>query len=163
MGLDSLRDVFEEQINDLRSAEEQLVEALPKLAAAATSPELKQAFEEHLAETRQHVERLDDVFSITGLERSGETCEGMRGLIKEGSETAAEPGDGMAKDAALIAAAQRVEHYEIAGYGTVRTFAQRLGKTQAAQLLQQTLEEEAATDKKLTSLAETMINPRAQK
>jgi len=153
MGLDSLRDVFEEQINDLRSAEEQLVEALPKLAAAATSPELKNAFEEHLAETKQHVERLDDVFSITGLERTGETCEGMRGLIKEGSETAAEPGDGMAKDAALIAAAQRVEHYEIAGYGTVVTLADHLGFDEAKDVLGQTLDEEGAADKLLTKIA----------
>jgi ferritin-like metal-binding protein YciE len=153
MGLDSLRDVFEEQINDLRSAEEQLIEALPKMAGAASSTELKQAFDEHLTETKQHLERLDDVISMTKLERSGETCKGMQGLIKEGSEVISETGDPMAKDAALIAAAQRVEHYEIAGYGTVVALADHLDLDEAKDLLGQTLDEEGAADKLLTKIA----------
>jgi len=153
VGLDSLKDVFEEQINDLRSAEQQLVEALPKLEEAASSDELKQAFGEHLTETRQHVERLDDVIASTGIEMTGETCEGMAGLIREGSETASEGGDPMAKDAALIAAAQRVEHYEIAGYGTVVALADHLGLDEAKDVLAQTLEEEGAADKLLTKIA----------
>jgi ferritin-like metal-binding protein YciE len=153
MALESLRDVFEEQINDLRSAEEQLIEALPKLAQAASSEELSGAFNEHLAETRQHLERIDDVISSTGIKRTGETCEGMRGLIEEGDETASETGDPMAKDAALIAAAQRVEHYEIAGYGTVVALADHLGLDEAKEMLGQTLEEEAAADKLLTKIA----------
>jgi ferritin-like metal-binding protein YciE len=153
VGLDSLQDVFAEQINDLRSAEEQLVEALPKLEQAASSDELKQAFSEHLTETKQHLERLDDVIASTGIERTGETCEGMAGLIREGSETASESGDPMAKDAALIAAAQRVEHYEIAGYGTVVTLADNLGLDDAKDSLAQTLEEEGAADKLLTKIA----------
>ncbi|HZQ81772.1 MAG TPA: ferritin-like domain-containing protein [Gaiellaceae bacterium] len=153
MGLDSLRDVFEEQINDLRSAEEQLVEALPKMAMAATSQELKQAFSEHLTETKQHLERIDDVIAQVGLEKTGETCDGMKGLIKEGEETIEEDGDSMAKDAALIAAAQRVEHYEIAGYGTVVALADHLGLDEAKDLLGQTLEEEGAADKLLTKIA----------
>jgi ferritin-like metal-binding protein YciE len=153
MGLDSLQDVFADQINDLRSAEEQLVEALPKLAQAASSKELKQAFDEHLTETKQHLERLDDVIASTGIEKSGETCEGMAGLIREGSETASEDGDATAKDAALIAAAQRVEHYEIAGYGTVVALADHLGLDDAKDVLAQTLEEEGAADKLLTKIA----------
>jgi ferritin-like metal-binding protein YciE len=153
MALNSLQDVFEEQINDLRSAEEQLVEALPKLAMAAASPELKQAFSDHLAETKQHLERIDDVISLAGIQRSGETCEGMKGLIREGEEAVKEDGDPMAKDAALIASAQRVEHYEIAGYGTVVTLAGHLGLDEAKDLLGQTLEEEGQADKLLTKIA----------
>jgi ferritin-like metal-binding protein YciE len=153
MALDSLKDVFSEQINDLRSAEEQLIAALPTLEQAASSEELKQAFGEHLAETRQHLERIDDVIATTGMERTGETCEGMAGLIREGSETAAETGDPMAKDAALIAAAQRVEHYEIAGYGTVVALADHLGLDEAKDILGQTLDEESAADKLLTKIA----------
>jgi ferritin-like metal-binding protein YciE len=153
MTLNSLMDVFEEQVNDLRSAEEQLVQALPALAAAATSEELKQAFEEHLTETRHHLERLDHVISSAGITRTGETCEGMRGLIKEGSEVAAETGDPMAKDAALIAAAQRVEHYEIAGYGTVVALAGQLDLDEAKDALGETLGEEEAADKLLTKIA----------
>jgi ferritin-like metal-binding protein YciE len=153
MALNSLQDVFEEQINDLRSAEEQLVEALPKLADAASSPELKKAFNEHLAETKQHLERLDDVISKTGISRSSETCQAMRGLVQESAKTSAETGDPMAKDAALIAAAQRVEHYEIAAYGTVVTLADHLDLDDAKDLLGQTLEEEGAADKLLTKIA----------
>ncbi len=153
MGLDTLKDVFEEQINDLRSAEEQLVEALPKLAMAASSQELKQAFSDHLAETKQHLERIDDVISQTGIEKTGEKCKGMAGLIAEGAEVIEEDGDPMAKDAALIAAAQRVEHYEIAGYGTVVALAGHLDLDDAKDILGQTLEEEGAADKLLTKIA----------
>jgi ferritin-like metal-binding protein YciE len=153
MGLESLQDVFADQINDLHSAEEQLVEALPTLAQAAGSGELKQAFDEHLTETKQHLERLDDVIAATGIDRTGQTCEGMAGLIREGSETASESGEPLARDAALIAAAQRVEHYEIAGYGTVVALADHLGLDEAKDLLGQTLEEEGAADKLLTKIA----------
>jgi ferritin-like metal-binding protein YciE len=153
MALDSLKDVFSEQINDLRSAEEQLIAALPALEQAASSDELRQAFGEHLAETKQHLERLDDVIAGAGMERSGKTCEGMAGLIREGSEIASASGDPMAKDAALIAAAQRVEHYEIAGYGTVVALAGHLGLDDAKDVLDQTLDEEAAADKLLTKIA----------
>lgn len=166
MPLDSLNDVFEEQINDLRSAEEQLVEALPKLAAAASSEELKNAFTEHLAETRTHLERIDDVMANAQIAKTGEVCKGMKGLILEGSETASEAGDPMAKDAALIAAAQRVEHYEIAGYGTVVALADHLDLDDAKDTLGQTLGEEESADKLLTKIAtggmfKTGVNQRA--
>jgi ferritin-like metal-binding protein YciE len=153
MGFDSLEAVFAEQVNDLRSAEEQLVEALPKMAAAAGSDELRKAFEEHLAQTRGHLERIDDVIATSGLSRTGEVCDGMRGLIKEGSKVIDAVGEPAAKDAALIAAAQRVEHYEIAGYGTAATLAEQLGHDHAQEILGQTLDEEETTDKLLTKLA----------
>jgi ferritin-like metal-binding protein YciE len=153
MKIDSLRDVFAEQVNDLRSAEEQLVQALPKLAGAASSDELRRAFEEHLAQTRGHLERIDDVISMTGISKSGAVCKGMKGLIEEGSEIVSATGDPMAKDAALIAAAQRVEHYEIAAYGTVATLADHLDLDDAQDVLGQTLDEEEATDKLLTKIA----------
>jgi ferritin-like metal-binding protein YciE len=153
MGFDSLEAVFAEQVNDLRSAEEQLVAALPKMAAAASSDELRKAFEEHLEQTRGHLERIDDVIATSGLTRTGEVCDGMRGLIKEGSKAIEAGGDPAAKDAALIAAAQRVEHYEIAGYGTAATLAEQLGHDHAQEVLGQTLDEEETTDKLLTKLA----------
>jgi ferritin-like metal-binding protein YciE len=153
MKFDSLKDVFAEQLNDLRSAEEQLVQALPKMAGAASSDELRRAFEEHLAQTRGHLERIDDVISMTGISKSGEVCKGMKGLIEEGAEIASATGDPMAKDAALIAAAQRVEHYEIAAYGTVATLADHLDLDDAQDVLGQTLDEEEATDKLLTKIA----------
>jgi len=161
MQLQSLEDLFVEQLQDLYSAEQQLIEALPKLASAASHEELRDAFEKHLAETRQHAKRLEQVFSQVGATPGGERCKGMEGLIAEGQHVLQMQGDPSVIDAALIAAAQRVEHYEIAGYGCARTFAQRLGRRDAAQILQQTLDEEAATDKKLTSLAEQSINPKA--
>jgi len=153
MALESLQDVFEEQINDLRSAEEQLVDALPKLANAASSEQLRTAFQEHLTETKGHLERIDDVIAATGMARTGELCKGMKGLVAEGSETIEQGGDPMAKDAALIAAAQRVEHYEIAAYGTVVTLADQLGLDDAKELLGQTLGEEENADKLLTKIA----------
>jgi ferritin-like metal-binding protein YciE len=153
MEFQSLQDVFAEQLNDLRSAEEQLVEALPKLAKAASSEELRKAFDEHLAQTRGHLERIEDLLATSGVERTGEVCKGMKGLIEEGSEIVEASGDPMAKDAALIAAAQRVEHYEIAAYGTAATLANHLELDDAAEALGQTLDEEEMTDKLLTKIA----------
>jgi ferritin-like metal-binding protein YciE len=145
----------------LYDAEQRLTKALPKMADAAHSPALKAAFQEHFRQTEGQVSRLEQVFRSLGKSARSKTCEAMKGLIEGGEEAISAKGDPDVKDAALIAAAQRVEHYEIAGYGTVRTFAQRLGRLDAAGLLQQTLDEEAATDKKLTALAEQSINPRA--
>jgi ferritin-like metal-binding protein YciE len=153
MQLNSLKDVFSEQIEDLYSAETQLVEALPKVAAASHSDELRQAFEHHLEETRGHVRRLEQIFGDAGITSPSERCEGMEGLIKEGEELVSATGDPNAKDAALIAAAQRVEHYEIAAYGTARTLAGELGLDEAKDLLDQTLDEESDADKLLTKIA----------
>ncbi len=159
--LNSLNDLFLNQIEDLYDAENRLTKALPKMAEAANSSQLKQAIETHLTETRGHVSRLETIFRELNVEPKRETCEAMKGLIAEGEEMIGAKGDPEVKDAALIAAAQRVEHYEISGYGTARTFAQRLGLTQAANLLQQTLNEEVAADKKLTTVAESSVNPQA--
>jgi ferritin-like metal-binding protein YciE len=156
--LDSLRDLLVEQLRDLYSAETQLVEALPKIAEAASSQELKSAFEHHLQQTYEHVSRLKDIFGDIGEKSSGETCEAMKGLIKEGEILLKAEGDPDVRDAGLIGAAQRVEHYEIAGYGTARSLAQRLGDSQVAGTLQLTLNEEAEADKKLTSIAEGQVN-----
>jgi ferritin-like metal-binding protein YciE len=165
--LNSLNDLFVEQLRDLYSAETQLVEALPKLAAAASHDELRQAFEHHLDETRGHVDRLREIFEQLGTTPGSETCEAMKGLIEEGEEVVKAQGDAAVKDAALIAAAQRVEHYEIAGYGTVRTFADDLDLGDARDLLDQTLDEESTADKLLTKLAtggmlKTGLNERAR-
>ena len=156
--LDSLRDLLIEELRDLYSAETQLVEALPKMAEAACSQELRSAFEHHLEQTREHVSRLKDIFEEIGEKSSGETCEAMKGLIKEGEVLVKAEGDPDVRDAGLIGAAQRVEHYEIAGYGTARSLAQRLGDRQVAGTLQLTLNEEAEADKKLTSIAESQVN-----
>jgi ferritin-like metal-binding protein YciE len=153
MQLNSLNDVFAEQIEDLYSAEQQLLQALPQMAGAATSPELRQAFEEHLEQTRHHVRRLEEVFADTGIARSPEHCQGMEGLIKEGTDIVQATGDPLAKDAALIAAAQRVEHYEIAAYGTAKTLAAELGLGDAESMLDDTLAEEGQADKLLTKIA----------
>ena len=157
----SLDDLLLDQLQDLYDAEEQLVSALPKMADAAHNPMLKKAFQQHLRETENHVNRLKRVFQELGKTPEGKTCEAMKGLVAEGSEMINAGGDADVKDAALIAAAQRVEHYEISGYGTARAFARRLGKNDAARLLQETLDEEAACDKKLTQLAESKINAQA--
>lgn len=159
--LNSFDDLFVDQLQDLYDAEQRLTKALPKMAEAAHNASLKSAFQEHFRQTENHVRRLEQVFSQLGKSPQAKTCDAMKGLIAEGEEAISAKGDPDVKDAALIAAAQRVEHYEIAGYGCVRTFAQRLGHPQAARLLQETLDEEAATDKKLTGLAERSINPRA--
>jgi ferritin-like metal-binding protein YciE len=158
MTLNSLEDLFVVQIQDLYDAERRLIKALPKMAAAAGNRQLKTAFENHLRETEQHVARLERVFETMGLTPQRETCEAMKGLIAEGEEAVGASGDADVKDAALIAAAQRVEHYEIAGYGTVRSLAQQLGHDQVAKTLQQTLDEEGACDKKLTKIAESSVN-----
>jgi ferritin-like metal-binding protein YciE len=156
--LDSLRDLLLEELRDLYNAETQLLDALPKMAEAANSNELKSAFNHHLEETRQHVSRLERIFQEIGEKSSGETCEAMKGLIKEGEILVKAEGDPDVRDAGLIGAAQRVEHYEMAGYGTARSLARRLGESQMAEVLQQTLNEEAEADKKLTSVAESQVN-----
>ena len=161
MKLDSLNTLFVEELRDLYSAENQLLKALPKMAKAATSEELRQAFEDHLRQTEDHVERLEEIFEKLDKKPTGKTCHGMKGLIEEGSEIMKEDGEGFVLDAGIIAAAQKVEHYEIAGYGTVRTFAQMLGEEDAADLLQQTLDEEGETDQRLTELAEEVVNVHA--
>ena len=153
MTLNTMQDLFTEQIADLYSAEQQLVKALPKMAQAATDRELKSAFEHHLEETRGHVRRLEQVFDQIGVKPKAETCKAMEGLIKEGEDIIKEDGSPAVKDAALIAAAQRVEHYEIAGYGTVRTFADVMDMGDVRDLLDETLEEEGDADKKLTDIA----------
>jgi ferritin-like metal-binding protein YciE len=163
MKLASLQDLLVEQLQDLHDAENQILKALPKMAKAASAPELRQAFEEHLEQSRIHVERLDRVFEQIGAKSKGKPCKAMQGLIAEGEEMIKEKAEPEVRDAGLIAAAQRVEHYEIAGYGCVRTYAAQLGQKQAAQLLQQTLDEEGTTDKKLTQLAERLINLEAER
>jgi ferritin-like metal-binding protein YciE len=163
MQMESLKDLFVDQLKDLYHAENQLIKALPKMSKAASNPQLQQAFTDHLEETQGHVQRLEQVFEELGEPAKGKTCKAMQGLIEEGKEAMGEDAEPEVMDAALIAAAQRIEHYEMAGYGCVRTYAQQLGIRQAAQLLQQTLEEEGQADKKLTKLAETLINVAAQK
>ncbi len=163
MKLATLEDVFVEQIADLYNAEQQLVQALPKMAQAAHSDELRKAFQDHLEETQGHVRRLEEVKSHIAQTVPAETCEAMQGLIREGEEIIRAQGDGAAIDAALIAAAQRVEHYEIAAYGTARTYAEMLGNRSVARLLDETLREEKETDRKLTMLAEQRINIEAKK
>jgi ferritin-like metal-binding protein YciE len=161
MKLDSLQKLYIEELRDLYNAENQLLKALPKMAKHASHQELKQAFETHLEQTEGHVERLEDIFEKLDEKPTGKTCKGMKGLIEEGSEMLDKDGDKSVLDAGLIAAAQRVEHYEIAGYGTVRTFANMLGEAEAAELLQETLDEEGETDKLLTELAESVVNVEA--
>ena len=163
MQLNNLKDLYLEQLRDLYSAESQLISALPEMAGAAAHSELKKGIERHLEETRQQKQRLEEVFSALGASPSGEHCEAMEGLVKEGKEILAMQGDASVKDAALIAAAQRVEHYEIAGYGTVCTFAEMLGRSEDKMTLAKTLEEEKETDEKLTKLAKQVVNPDALK
>jgi ferritin-like metal-binding protein YciE len=155
---ETLRDLYVNELRDLHSAENQLVDALPKMAAAATSSQLRQAFTEHLEQTRGHVRRLEEIFDALGEKPTGETCEAMEGLISEGESYVKASGDDDVRDAGLIGAAQRVEHYEIAGYGTARTLANRLGEKEAADLLQATLNEEGEADHKLTEIAERDVN-----
>lgn len=157
----SFKDLFVNQIEDLYDAENRLTSALPKMADAANSSQLKQAIRQHLTETQGHVSRLESIFREINVEPKRETCQAMKGLIAEGEEMISAKGDPDIKDAALIAAAQRVEHYEMSGYGTARAFARRLGLTQAANLLQQTLDEEKAADQKLNQIAEAGINQQA--
>jgi ferritin-like metal-binding protein YciE len=161
MTMDTLRALLAHELQDLYSAEQQLVEALPKMEEGATDPDLKQAFRDHFKQTRNHVDRLDNAFGALGISASGEVCKGMKGLIEEGSKMLKEKGDGSVRDAGIISAAQRIEHYEIAGYGSARTFAQKLGENGVAELLQKTLDEEGETDERLTQLAKSKINAEA--
>lgn len=158
----TLQQLFIEQLRDLLSAENQLIEALPQMAEAAHAAALKRGFQVHLTETKEHARRLERILKGLGEKAEGKTCKAMQGLVKEGSETISEDASPEVKDAALIAAAQRVEHYEIAGYGCVRTYANLLGLKEEARVLETTLKEEAATDKKLTA-ASKKINVKANK
>jgi ferritin-like metal-binding protein YciE len=156
--MNPLEELLQDELKDLYNAESQIIKALPKMAKAASSPELRRAFERHLEETRRQVERLDQIGDELQMKLTGKKCKGMEGLIEEGKEVMEEDLDDNAIDAGLIGAAQKVEHYEIAGYGTARTHADMLGYRRVAKLLQQTLNEEGATDKKLTQLAESVVN-----
>lgn len=157
----SLNDLFLDQIQDLYDAEQRITNALPKMVEAAHSAALKQAFQSHLRETEGHVARLENVFRQIGADTKRETCLAMKGIIEEGEQMVKAKGNPDVKDAALIAAAQRVEHYEMAGYGTARTFALRLGRRDVADILQQTLQEEKAADEKLNRIAESQVNTQA--
>jgi ferritin-like metal-binding protein YciE len=161
MKVKNLHDLFVEELKDLYSAEKQLLKALPKMAKAATSDELRQGFEEHLEQTEAQVARLEEIFEQLEVSPRGKKCLAMEGLIAEGKEIMEEDMDENVLDAALIAAAQKVEHYEIAGYGTVRTYAELLGREEHARLLERTLQEEEETDELLTQLAESHINEEA--
>jgi ferritin-like metal-binding protein YciE len=161
MKLDSLKTLYINELRDLYNAENQLVKALPKMAKAVSSQELKEAFEKHFEQTKTHVERLEEVFEDIGEKPKGKTCKAMKGLIEEGSEILREEGEESVIDAGIIVAAQKVEHYEIAGYGSVRTFAELLGKDKSAELLKTTLDEESETNETLNQLAEGIVNPEA--
>jgi ferritin-like metal-binding protein YciE len=161
MSLDSLEKLFLEELKDIYNAEKQILRALPRMAKAAESQELQQAFTQHLKETQGQVQRLERVFKGLDQPARRKKCKGMEGLMEEGKDVLEEEGEGPVIDAALIAAAQRVEHYEIAAYGCLRTYAQLLGHSEAERLLQETLKEEEATDKKLTQLGEQGINQAA--
>ncbi len=158
MKLEDLRDLYIDELRDLYSAENQLVKALPKMAKAASNEQLAQGFLDHLEETKGHVDRLKEIFDGLQTKPTGKVCKAMEGLIEEGKEMIEEDAEDEVRDAGLIGAAQRVEHYEMAAYGVARNFAKLLGEADAAKLLQQTLDEEAATDKKLTKLADSVIN-----
>jgi ferritin-like metal-binding protein YciE len=159
--LNNLNDLLIDELKDLYDAEHQLTKALPKMAEAASNTQLQNAFNQHLAETEGHIRRLEQAFTALGEKASRKTCKAMKGLVEEGDEVIKEDGDPSVKDAALIGAAQRVEHYEMAGYGTARTFAQTLGLNDVAALLQENLDEEGNANKKLTQIAESRVNERA--
>jgi ferritin-like metal-binding protein YciE len=163
MKLNTLKDLYIHELKDLYSAEKQLIKALPKMAKAASSSKLAEGFKMHLEQTREHAERLEKLLSAHDQSTRGPKCKGMEGLIEEGAEMIEEEADEEVRDAGLIAAAQRVEHYEIAGYGTARTYAELIGDKEGVKLLQATLDEEAETDVKLTKLAESSINVAADK
>lgn len=153
MTVDSIEKLLIEELKDLHSAETQITKTLPKLIKAASSPDLKKAFENHLKETEGQIERLDQIFEILGKKATNKTCAGMKGILTEGSEILQETETGDVRDAALISAAQRVEHYEMAAYGTVRSYAEQMDQAEVAGLLQDTLEEEKAADEKLTQIS----------
>jgi len=161
MKLDTLKTLYIDELRDLYNAENQLLKALPKMAKGASSEDLKDAFEKHLEQTKSHVERLEEVYQEIGETPKSKTCKAMKGLIEEGSEILKEDGEESVIDAGIIVAAQKVEHYEIASYGSVRTFAQLLGKDRSAELLQTTLDEESETNETLNQLAEEIVNPEA--
>ncbi len=161
MKIESLRDLLEEELKDIYSAEKQLVKAMPKMAKKASSEELRAALEEHLEVTKGQIERLEEVFSVLGQTPKAKTCKAMKGLLEEATEIMDEDATPAVMDAGIIAAAQKVEHYEIASYGTVRTWARLCGEEEAAELLQETLDEEGQADKNLSEIAET-INPDAE-
>lgn len=158
MNIENLRKLYVHELKDLYSAENQLVKALPKMERAASDKDLKKAFADHLKQTEKHIDRLDRIFAKLDYKPSGQKCAGMEGLLKEASDMMTEDAPPDVKDAGLIAAAQRVEHYEMAGYGVVRTYAEKLGDWGAADILQQTLNEEALTDQRLSRLATRKIN-----
>lgn len=161
MAVQSLEDLFLEELKDIYNAEAQILKALPRMAKKAYAPELRRAFEQHMKQTETQVKRLEKVFQTLGEKPKGKSCKGMQGVIEEGKEMMSEDISDDALDAALIGAAQKVEHYEIATYGTLRAWAEMLGNDTAAKLLQATLDEEGATDKKLTELAERLVNVEA--
>ena len=161
MKIETMQDLFLEQIEDLYDSEKRLIKALPKMVEASTSGQLRRAFEEHLEQTKEHAQRLERIFDSLHKKAKGQTCEAMKGLIEEGEDVADAIEASPLRDAGLIAAANRVEHYEIAGYGSAETFARMLGHDQAAELLQKTLQEEKDADKKLTGIAESMVNEQA--
>jgi ferritin-like metal-binding protein YciE len=156
MKLETLQNLFIEQLRDLYDGEQQITEALPKLIENASNPQLQDALQEHLDVTHEQLRRLDQIFQMLGEDASGETCKGMKGVIAEGDDVVGDAKDAAVRDAVIIASAQRVEHYEIAGYGTVRTYANLLGQKQIAQLLEQTLEEEKEADQTLNQIAENV-------
>ena len=158
MELETLKDLYIHELKDLYSAEKQIVKALPKMVKAASNAQLKAGFQRHLEETMEHAARLEKLLASHDENSRGPKCKGMEGLLKEGEEMIEEKADEEVRDAGLIAAAQRVEHYEIAGYGCARTYAEMLGDKAGAKVLQKTLDEEGATDKKLTKLATTTVN-----
>jgi ferritin-like metal-binding protein YciE len=161
--IETLEDLLLHELKDLYDAEQRIVDALPKMVDAAHSPKLKSAFQNHLAETKNHVSRLEEAFQQLGETPEATTCPAMKGLLSEGEEIIDAKGDEMVIDAALIAAAQRVEHYEMAGYGAARSIARRLGHAEVANVLQATLDEEGSADKTLTQIAESQVNPQAQR
>ena len=161
MKIDSLKTLLEEELKDIYSAEKQLLRALPKMVKKASSPELKSALQEHLEVTEGQVERLEEVFTALGKPAKAKTCKAMQGLIEEATEMMSEDAEEAVLDAAIIASAQKVEHYEIASYGTVRTWARLVGEEEAAELLQETLDEEGEADHRLSELAENFVNPEA--
>ena len=161
MSLNNLRELFHEQLKDIYSAEKQLTEALPKLAEAASSKDLKNALNQHLQETQNHLERVAQLLDSMDVNPGNKKCKGMEGLVEEGNEMARKRGDAAAQDAGIVAAAQKAEHYEIATYGTLRTWARQLGDNNAAQTLQSILDEEYAANDKLTQIAESHLNREA--
>ena len=161
MKLNTIEDLLHHELKDLHSAETQLVKALPKMAKAATNEDLRAGFEEHLEQTNGHVQRLENIGGLLGLKLTGHKCKAMAGLVEEGADLISEDAEDHVRDAGLIGAAQRVEHYEMAGYGTAASLARQLGHDEAADILEETLQEEKDTDAKLTELAESVINVEA--